>query len=166
MPIPVSFTEKAITFEVSTLASGYLVNNNGSFNNFIEFPNELQLAPINNFNSITINKEQGVLISGNSLKVNTYHGGYTALKGSFLKSIKAIQPVSNFGINPFNDQIKKTTSIKMKNKNILFVISNNDSIKTYTYKNEKVVLDIHHTLASTCDRIEDIKRIYSKIVTL
>ncbi len=36
-------------------------------------------------------------------------------------------------------------------------------LNTYNLKIiAEVVLDIHHTLASTCDKIEDIKRIYSK----
>ncbi|TMM29833.1 hypothetical protein FDT66_08140 [Polaribacter aestuariivivens] len=121
-------------FTVNTLASGYLENNNGTFDNFKEFPKELQTAPITNFNSITINGENGIIVSGNSLRVNTYHGGYTSLKGVFLKSISDFNFVSDFGIFPFNSQVKSVNSISMKNENLLLVISNNDSLKTYSYK--------------------------------
>ncbi|WP_198304973.1 chorismate mutase [Arcobacter vandammei] len=42
----------------------------------------------------------------------------------------------------------------------------NDTINGFTHFNSKivaeVVLKIHHTLATTCDKIEDIKKIYSK----
>ncbi|WP_435414180.1 VCBS repeat-containing protein [Polaribacter aestuariivivens] len=121
-------------FTVNTLASGYLENNNGTFDNFKEFPKELQTAPITNFNSITINGENGIIVSGNSLRVNTYHGGYTSLKGVFLKSISDFNFISDFGILPFNSQVKSVNSISMKNENLLLVISNNDSLKTYSYK--------------------------------
>ncbi|MFH4966765.1 hypothetical protein V8G61_01060 [Gaetbulibacter sp. M240] len=47
--------------------------------------------------------------------MNTYHGGYTALKGLLLKSLSDYDWVSNFGLGPFNKQIKAVKSIKMKN---------------------------------------------------
>ena len=126
---------KAKKSQINTLSSGYLENNNGNFENFIPFKSELQMAPITSFYEVEINKEKQLLISGNSLKVNTYHGGYTALKGFFMKSKDNIKPVSDFGIEPFNNQVKETAVIKMKNKNILLILANNDSLKTYTFKN-------------------------------
>jgi hypothetical protein len=126
--------KKATKFTVNTLFSGYLENNNGVFSSFKPFPKELQTAPITNFNSIEIAGEKGIIISGNSLSVNTYHGGYTSLKGVFLKSITDYNFVSDYGIYPFNTQIKDVKSIQMKRKNQLLVISNNDSLQTYSYK--------------------------------
>ena len=129
--------EKATKFEVTTLSSGYLENNNGEFTKFKELPQEFQTAPINNFKKVTLDNNEYLLVSGNTLKVNTYHGGYTAFKGMLLESNKKYSSVSTKGIKPFNSQVKKTEILKMKNKNILFVISNNDSLKTYSFKNEK-----------------------------
>ncbi|MFT6959676.1 MAG: hypothetical protein ACJA17_000770 [Polaribacter sp.] len=126
--------KKALKFTVNTLASGYLENNNGAFTTFKEFPKELQSAPIANFDFVDLPEEKGVIISGNSLSVNSYHGGYTSLKGVLLKSISEYHFVSDFGIKPFNTQVKGVKSIEMKNKKILLVISNNDSIQTYSYK--------------------------------
>jgi hypothetical protein len=124
----------ATTFTVNTLASGYLQNNNGTFQTFKEFPKELQSAPITNFKLTDIPKEKGVFISGNSLSTNTYHGGYTSLKGILLNSIYKYSFVSDFGITPFNKQIKAVQIIQMKDEKIIFVIPNNDSIRTYSYK--------------------------------
>ncbi|MFY9242252.1 MAG: VCBS repeat-containing protein [Polaribacter sp.] len=126
--------KKAKKSSIETLSSGYLKNENGSFKIFIPFNAKLQLAPITNFTEIEINQQKQLLITGNSLKVNTYHGGYTSLKGYFLKSINDVKPVYNFGIEPMNNQIKKTAILKMKHKNLLLVFTNNDSLKTYSFK--------------------------------
>jgi hypothetical protein len=93
------------------------------------------VAPITSFSEIEINNQKQLLISGNSLKVNTYHGGYKSLKGFLMTSKSDIKPVSELGLKPFNNQVKGTAVIKMKDKNVLLIIANNDSIKTYTYKN-------------------------------
>ncbi|MGB0880437.1 MAG: VCBS repeat-containing protein [Polaribacter sp.] len=126
--------KNALKNEVHTLSSGYLANNNGVFDTFIKFEDEFQLAPINSFSEIEINKKTQLLISGNSLKVNTYHGGYTALKGYFLNSNSDYKSVIELGIDPINSQVKKTMVIKMKDKNALFILSNNDSLKTYSFQ--------------------------------
>jgi len=125
---------KAVKYQVHTLASGYLKNNNGKFDEFIEFSQSLQLAPINSFTKINFNNSEQILVSGNTNKVNTYHGAYTSLKGYFLKNTASVKPVTDFGIKPFNNQVKKTVMIPMKQNNLLIVLSNNGSINAYTYK--------------------------------
>lgn len=125
----------ATKFTVQTLASGYLENTNGQFLTFKKFPQELQLGPIRNFEPIEIGNKKGLLISGNSLSVNTYHGGYTSMKGIFLKSINDYQFASDLGIHPFNKQISATKVVKMKNQKLLLVSQNNDSLKVYSFKN-------------------------------
>lgn len=122
-------------YEVHTLASGYLRNDNGSFNEFIEFSDDFQLAPINSFSEITLNNENQLIIGGNSYKVNSYHGAFTALKGLLVKDESNYQPVSNLGMDPFNQQIKQIETLKMKNKNLIIVLSNNDELKVYSYQN-------------------------------
>jgi hypothetical protein len=138
-PVETIFTEEALKTakksEIHTLSSGYLENNNGSFQNFIRFQDQLQVAPITSFSEIEINQQKHLLISGNSLKVNTYHGGYKALKGFLMNSTHDIKPVSDLGLDPFDNQIKETKVIKMKDKNVLLVLSNNDSLKMYSFKN-------------------------------
>lgn len=137
-PIEKVFTEEALNSAkksaVDLLSSGYLENNNGKFTKFIKFNNQLQLAPITAFTSLEFKGKKQLLISGNSLKVNTYHGGYKALKGYFLSSKDLVQPISEFGIESTNNQIKETKVIQMKDKNVLLILANNDSLKTYTFK--------------------------------
>ncbi|NNE30767.1 MAG: VCBS repeat-containing protein [Winogradskyella sp.] len=125
----------ATKYQVHTLASGYLKNNNGVFDTFSELPSEFQLAPINAFASVHVKDENNLLVGGNSYKVNTYHGSYTALKGLMVKDKTNYSPVSKFGIEPFNQQVKQIETIAMKNKNVLLVCNNNAALKTYSYKN-------------------------------
>lgn len=127
--------DMATTYEVHTLASGYLRNDNGRFNDFIEFPDAFQLAPISTFTELTLNDESHLIIGGNSYKVNTYHGSYAALKGLLVKDESNYQPVSNLGIDPFHQQIKQIKTLKMKGKHLLFVLPNNDELKIYAYQN-------------------------------
>ncbi|WP_334056406.1 VCBS repeat-containing protein [Polaribacter sp. P097] len=129
-----SIIAKAKRSQINTLSSGYLENNNGKFSDFVPFEASLQMGPITSFTKVNINNKDQLLISGNSLKVNTYHGGYTALKGYFMGDAKNVEPVSKYGIQPFHNQIKETTVVKMKNKNLLLVLANNDSLKTYSFK--------------------------------
>ncbi|MFY0603620.1 MAG: VCBS repeat-containing protein [Flavobacteriaceae bacterium] len=126
--------KNAAKYEVHTFASGYLKNENGNFNEFIDFPKEFQLGPINSYSEVTHQNENLLLVSGNSQKVNTYHGAYNSFKGLFLKTIEDYRPVSDFGIKPFNNQIKKTVGIEMKDKRLILVLANNDSLKIYASK--------------------------------
>ena len=130
-----SIIDKAKRSQIHTLSSGYLENNNGKFSDFVPFDASLQMGPITSFTKVTIHNKNQLLISGNSLKVNTYHGAYTALKGYFISDVKNVEPVSKYGIQPFHNQIKETAVVKMKNKSLLLVLSNNDRLKTYSFKN-------------------------------
>ena len=122
-------------FEAHTLASGYLRNDNGNYNEFIEFPDTFQLAPITTFSDIKLNNENQLLIGGNTYKVNTYHGSYVALKGLLVKDESHYSAVSNFGMDAFNQQIKQIETIKMKDKTLVIILANNDELKLYSYKN-------------------------------
>ncbi|BAO76730.1 VCBS repeat-containing protein [Winogradskyella sp. PG-2] len=125
----------ATKYEAHTLASGYLRNDNGSFTEFVEFENDFQLAPITSFSEIVLNNEKQLLVGGNSYRVNTYHGSYSSLKGLLVKDESNYQSVSNYGMEAFNKQIKQIETIKMKNKNLVLILSNNDVLKVYSYKN-------------------------------
>ena len=131
------FTPEAISrsnkYEVHTLASGYLLNEDNKFKSFKKLPAAFQVAPINSFDELSMNGEPCVLVGGNSYKVNTYHGGYSALKGILMKNISDYESATNFGLEPFDEQIKKTATLRMQNENLLLVLSNNDSLKAYSY---------------------------------
>lgn len=121
--------------KINTLTSGYLENNNGKFDTFVKLPIAFQLAPINSMSEITIQNKKHLLISGNSEKTSNYHGNYNSLKGIIASSKNDYKFVNQFGIAPFKNQINETAVVKMKDKNVLLILANNDSVKTYTFKN-------------------------------
>ena len=127
------YLENSTQYNADILASGYLRNDNGNFTQFIAFPDAFQLAPINTFSKIDINGQQHLLVGGNSYKVNTYHGSYTALKGLLVKDLSSYNNVSELGMDPFNGQVKQIETLKMKNKNLVLIVTNNDALKIYSY---------------------------------
>ncbi|WP_430466540.1 VCBS repeat-containing protein [Winogradskyella ouciana] len=126
--------DMADKYEVHTLASGYLRNDNGNFNEFVILPDAFQLAPINTFSTLEMNEDSKLLIGGNSYKVNTYHGSYTALKGLLVEDNSSYNSVSNYGMEHFNSQVKQIETLTMRDKNLVIVVSNNDDIKVYSYQ--------------------------------
>lgn len=125
--------KKAQKREIQTLSTGYLENNNGSFTVFKRLDDAFQLAPITSFTEVTIQGKKHLLFSGNSEKTTNYHGSFSSFKGILALSVKNFSFVSEFGIVPFHNQIKTTAIVKMKTKNALLVVANNDSLKTYTF---------------------------------
>lgn len=125
--------KKAEKSVAHTLASGYLRNDNGKYSEFIEFEDAMQLAPITTFAEIKSDNITKLIVGGNSDKVNTYHGSYTSLKGLLVEDQSNYQPVSKLGMSPFNDQIKQIEVVKMRDNNVIFVLSNSAELKQYTY---------------------------------
>jgi hypothetical protein len=128
------YLENSTQYKVDILASGYIRNDNGSFNEFIAFPDDFQLAPITTFSKIEVDKNPQLLIGGNSYKVNTYHGSYSSLKGLLVKDLSNFKNVSELGMEPFNDQIKQIETIEMRDKNIVLIVANNNKLKVYSYQ--------------------------------
>ncbi|APY07639.1 hypothetical protein BWZ20_04690 [Winogradskyella sp. J14-2] len=128
-----AFLKNSTQYKADILASGYLQNDNGQFKEFIPFPNDFQLAPINTFSKVKINGSTHLLVGGNSYKVNTYHGSYMALKGLLVKDLFNFKNVFELGIAPFNDQIKQIETVEMRDKNVLLIVANNNKLKIYSY---------------------------------
>ena len=126
--------ENSKIYELNQMASGYFENVNDNFESFKMFPSEFQMAPITCFASININNISNLLVGGNSFRVNSYHGGYSSLKGIILEDINNYAPVSDYGIAPFNEQIQTIESIHMKDHEKLFIIPNNGELQSYTYR--------------------------------
>ncbi|MEP5254040.1 MAG: VCBS repeat-containing protein [Winogradskyella arenosi] len=125
---------RAEKFEVHQLASGYLRNDHGKFNTFIPFDDALQLAPITTFLNVNLENESQLMVAGNSTKLNSYHGAYTALKGLLLKNEKDYKLISDYGMAPINTQVKQLETLKMKDENLILILSNDDNLQLYTYK--------------------------------
>ncbi len=125
---------RAKVYQVDLFASGYLENNNGSFSQFNELPIGFQYGPVTSFSEIEIYEEKpSLLVGGNIKKTNTYHGYYTSFKGLVVNGLDDISAVSDYGLEPFDGQIKKIETIKMRKRNLLLVVSNQDSLKVYSY---------------------------------
>ena len=129
------FLNAATTYEAHILESGYLKNDNGNFTEFVALPDAFQLAPINTLTKIDVDGDSQLLVGGNSYKVNSYHGSFTALKGLLVKDETNYQAASAFGMDPFDQQIKQIETIKMKDKNLVIILSNSSELKTYSYQN-------------------------------
>jgi len=121
--------------EVHSFASGYLENKDGKFSKFVEFPYQLQLAPINSFQIIEVDSKDYLIVGGNSYRGNNYQGTYTALKGYMFSKLDSLFPVSNLGIDSFKEEIKAIEKINFRNHKLLLILSNDGPIKTYRYEN-------------------------------
>lgn len=126
--------DQATKFNVSQMATGVLFNNNGRFDKFIPLDNEFQLAPVKSILPLKIKGENYLLFGGNSYNFNTYHGSYNSLKGVLLKNINDFDLVSRYGVDPIHSQVKAFKVIKMKDQNILLIISNNDELNVYSFQ--------------------------------
>ncbi|MCC4212847.1 FG-GAP repeat domain-containing protein [Leeuwenhoekiella parthenopeia] len=128
-----SVFEKSISYSINQLASGYIRNDDGMFLYFEPFDKSLQTAPIRVFLPITIKNDKGLLVFGNALDVNTYHGGYSSLKGSWLKSANEFIMLSDLGIDPLSEQVKAAALVNFNNQDMLIIVSNNSEIKTFIF---------------------------------
>lgn len=122
-------------FYVDNLASGILKNNDGMYNEFIALPHQLQLSPIKAFTEILIKENNHIIIGGNNLNVTTYHGQYNSLQGYDFYSLDSITPISQLGIKPITKQVKSFENITTKQGSYLIIISNNDLVESYKFKN-------------------------------
>lgn len=122
-------------FYVDNLASGILKNNEGNYNEFIALPYQLQLSPVKAFTEILIKENKHIIIGGNNLNVTTYHGQYNSLQGYAFYSLDSITPISQLGIKPITKQVKSFKNISTKQGNYLIIISNNDLVESYKFKN-------------------------------
>ena len=88
--------DKAILLEANTLESGYLQNNNGSYQ-FIPFSNQLQVSPINRFLVYDFNDDgkKDILAAGNFLGVPPYHGRFVSNQGIIISNGEIFDGVDN-----------------------------------------------------------------------
>jgi len=127
---------KADLYKVHTFASGYLINNNGNFEEFVKLDTPFQLSPIMSFLKIYDNQ---LLVAGNFYGLNTYHGifnsnnGYLIYQDSTKENFQYKKAIY-LGLDLYKNQTRKMAIIKIKNKNLLLTLQNNDSLKTYYFK--------------------------------
>lgn len=118
--------------EVTTLASGYLLNRNGKFI-FKSFEPPLQVAPLMRFLKADLNGngEEEVLAAGNYFGVTPYHGRFDAFAGVVIQKGGTIQEASEIGLDLSQKSVRGMEIIKFRGQKYLLVNFNNDSPAFY-----------------------------------
>ena len=126
---------KAKRFEVSTLASGFLRNNNNSFT-FTAFPEMLQTAPITAFERFDFYGDgyESVLAGGNYFGVIPFHGRYDGFPGALIRSEKNISLSNTLGLDMSMRSVRHLKVIQHNDKPYLLVLNNNDNAVLYEIK--------------------------------
>ncbi|WP_289024037.1 VCBS repeat-containing protein [uncultured Salegentibacter sp.] len=124
--------EEAKLLKVHTMASGYLLNQNGKFI-FKPFENTLQVAPILAFLKADFNKDnrEEVMVAGNYFGITPYHGRFDALAGNIItQNAKVIEGVE-LGLNLTQKSVKSLELIKFKGEEYLILSQNNGKPQIY-----------------------------------
>ena len=127
-----SVLKKARIFEVNTLASGFLKNENNTFT-FVPFKNELQVSPISAFLEFDFDAdgENEILVAGNYFGVSPYHGRFDSFPGALIFNENKIILGNKIGLDFNQKAVKKLNIIKVQNKSYLLATINNDSAQVY-----------------------------------
>jgi len=124
--------KKAEIQQVHTLTSGYLKNNNGSFE-FIPFNFELQIAPIMDFLEYDFDNDSKteVLVGGNYFGVKPYHGRFDSFQGALINNENDITSANLIGLEMIAKSIRDISIITYKDKPYLLLTYNNDKAQVY-----------------------------------
>jgi hypothetical protein len=124
--------EKAELLEVNTLASGYLLNNNGKFT-FKKFESALQVAPVTSFLQADFNNDNSdeVLAAGNYFGTTPYHGRFDGLAGNIITKKGEILEGNEIGLNFTQKSVRNLNLIEINNSRYLMVTFNNDKPAFY-----------------------------------
>jgi len=127
-----SILNKATVFEVHTLASGYLENENNRFE-FMPFINELQVSPISSFleYDFDFDGKKEILVSGNYFGVTPYHGRFDSFPGALIVSRDSIVLGNKLGLEFNQKAVKKLNIIKILDKPYVLATINNDKAQVY-----------------------------------
>ncbi|MCL6273907.1 FG-GAP-like repeat-containing protein [Muricauda sp. 2012CJ35-5] len=133
---PEEVLSQATILEVNTLHSGYLKNNNGTFE-FVPFGPELQLSPIKDFVSDDFDGDGNaeVLIGGNYFGVKPYHGRFDSFPGALLENEEKVTLGNQLGLDFTKKSIRHLKIIEFKGEKHLLVVFNNDRAQLYKYNN-------------------------------
>ncbi len=127
-----SVLKEATIFEVNTLASGYLKNQNNTFT-FIPFKNELQVSPILTFLKADFNAdgENEVLSAGNYFGVSPFHGRFDSFPGAMIFDENNIVLGNKIGLDFSQKVVRKLNIFSLNKKSYLLVTINNDRVQVY-----------------------------------
>ncbi|PRX51939.1 VCBS repeat-containing protein [Salegentibacter salegens] len=127
--------QKAKLLKVHTMASGYLLNQDGKFI-FNRFQNALQVAPILAFLKADFNKDNQdeVLVAGNYFGITPYHGRFDGMAGNMITQNGEILESVELGINLTQKSVRSLDLINFKGIDYLMVSLNNGKPEFYKLK--------------------------------
>jgi hypothetical protein len=128
--------DEAKLLKVHTMASGYLLNQDGKFN-FKPFKNALQVAPILAFLKADFNKDNQdeVLVAGNYFGVTPYHGRFDALAGNIITQNGEILEGVEIGLNLTQKSVRSMDIVTFNGIDYLMLSLNNGKPEFYKLKN-------------------------------
>ncbi len=124
--------KKSTVYEVHELRSGYLKNENGKFH-FVEFPLELQIAPIMAQYKFDFdgNGSEEVLLAGNYFGVQPFHGRLGSFSGSLIKNDHEFISGNLLGLDLWNKSVRQLNVIHVGNDAYLLVTINDSDAQVY-----------------------------------
>lgn len=128
--------DKSTLWEVNTLASGFLRNENRTFS-FVPFTNELQVSPIMAFTTADFDGDgkAEVLIAGNYFGIKPYHGRLDSFPGALLNSENDIILGNQLGLDFTKKSMRHLGTISLNGQKYLLAIFNNDKTQVYKINN-------------------------------
>jgi enediyne biosynthesis protein E4 len=134
----VKMLEKAKSYQVENLKSGYLRNDKGKFI-FVAFDNKLQVAPITSFvkSNFDTDAKEEVFVAGNYFGVTPYHSRFDGFSGALIKNEKTIYLGNQIGIDLTQKAVRSLNIINRNGKKYLLVTINNKKAEVYQIGNFK-----------------------------
>jgi hypothetical protein len=128
--------EEAKLLKVHTMASGYLLNQEGKYI-FKPFESALQVAPILAFLKADFNKDnqEEVLVAGNYFGITPYHGRFDALAGNIITKNGEVLEGVELGLNLTQKSVRSLDLINFKGKDYLMLSLNNGKPQFYKLNN-------------------------------
>ena len=120
---------------VSTLKTGYLRNDSGSFA-FVPLGRDFQVAPVLSFCKFDFDNDgkEEVLAAGNYFGVQPFHGRLDSFTGALIKNEKTVISGEKLGLNFAQKSIRHLNIINLNGTNYLLATPNNDRIQLYQLK--------------------------------
>jgi len=119
-------------FEVNQLASGYLLNNTGSFE-FVPFGEDLQLAPITAMLAVDLNadKQDELIVAGNYFGIKPHMGRLGSFEGAVIWSGGELSKSAGLGLDLLNKSVRDLEFLSLDDKQFLLVTVNDGPVETY-----------------------------------
>ncbi|MCB0487966.1 MAG: VCBS repeat-containing protein [Cyclobacteriaceae bacterium] len=122
----------AKVYDVHNLASGYLVNNKGTFS-FKPLPMDIQLSPVLTQLKYDFDKdgEDELLLAGNYFGVQPFNGRFGSFGGALVDSENRILTGNSIGLNFINKSVRHLNVVNVGDHRYLIVTVNNDKAQVY-----------------------------------